>query len=356
MEIHVTENAINSLEVGLDFYNKFLENIDNIDISVSHFGNLKFSVVAIQNAIELLSKSILIDINELIAFNLDIENDLVVCRMLRNQFDNKRRKAHIAYNAVFSTNNYKTIDYSKCIILIRKIFNDKISQKDYNTLNLLGEYRNTLTHLGYSSNFEWYKILIVLNDTLKLILEFFISNIDNFDKYFSDEIIDSIKSTLETSRKALPDLWVASHEVTLYAINKKLDDYFKEGIVFKEIKLDEEYEFYERMTFRYGENINLKWSFKYSYLNESIIIIDQNNKIVCFISLLDENLKYKKDENNIPTELKEFDIYIPKKLLEYSENMQYDTNSRNNTSKIGCGESDNVKQLINMYLKNCPLK
>ena len=27
MEIHVIENAVNSLEVGLDFYNKFLNNL-----------------------------------------------------------------------------------------------------------------------------------------------------------------------------------------------------------------------------------------------------------------------------------------------------------------------------------------
>lgn len=352
MEIHVTENAVNSLEVGVDFYNKFLKNMDSLDISVSHFGNLKFAVVAIQNAIELLSKSILINVNELIAFNLDIENDPVVCRMLRNQFDNKRKKAHIAYNAVFSTNNYKTIEYSKCIILIRKIFNDKVSQKDYNTLSLLGEYRNTLTHLGYASTFEWYKILIVLNDTLKLILEFFISNIDKFDKYFSDEIIDSIKNALKTSCKAIPELWMASHEVILDEINKKLDDYFKDSIVFEEIKQDEEYGFYESIAFRYEEDITLRWSFKYSYLNESIIIIDENNKIVCFISLSDDSLKYKKDENNIPTELKEFYIYIPKKLMEYSDNMQYNANSRNNTTKIGCGENNNIRQLINMYLKN----
>ncbi|WP_142414229.1 hypothetical protein [Hathewaya massiliensis] len=38
MEIHVTENAVNSLEVGLDFYNRFLDNLDSLDISVSHFG------------------------------------------------------------------------------------------------------------------------------------------------------------------------------------------------------------------------------------------------------------------------------------------------------------------------------
>ena len=145
---------------------------------------------------------------------------------------------------------------------------------------------------------------------------------------------------------------MASHEVILDEINKKLDDYFKDSIVFEEIKQDEEYGFYESIAFRYEEDITLRWSFKYSYLNESIIIIDENNKIVCFISLSDDSLKYKKDENNIPTELKEFYIYIPKKLMEYSDNMQYNANSRNNTTKIGCGENNNIRQLINMYLKN----
>ena len=76
-------NAVNSLEVGLDFYNRFLDNLYSLDISVSHFGNLKFSAVAIQNSIELLSKSILLDVNEMIVFNLNIKSDLVLCDMLR---------------------------------------------------------------------------------------------------------------------------------------------------------------------------------------------------------------------------------------------------------------------------------
>ncbi|RMC97791.1 hypothetical protein D9O40_14265 [Clostridium autoethanogenum] len=353
MEIHVIENAVNSLEVGLDFYNKFLDNIDNLDISVSHFGNLKFTVVAIQNAVELLSKSILLDVNELIVFNLDIENDPVVCNMLRDQFYKKHKKANIAYNAVFSRNDYKTIEYSKCISLIMKIFNNKINQKNYNTLSLLGEYRNTLTHLGYASTFEWYKILIVLNETLKLILKFYIENINNFDRYFSNETIELIKVTLEKSDKILPDLWVASNDPILEDINSKLDNYFSNGINIDEIKQDKVYGFYESIIFKYKEDVNLKWIFKYSYLNEAIIITDENNRIVCFISLDDENLKYKKDDNNIPTELEKMDIYIPKKLLKYGQDIKYDIKSRNFASKIECEENANVGTLINMYLKNC---
>ena len=340
MEIHVTENAINSLQVELDFYNKFLDNLDNIDISVSHFGNLKFSVVAIHNAVELLSKSILLDVNELIVFNLDIESDSVVCTMLRNQFYKKHKKTHIAYNAVFSNNNYKTIDYSKCIKLIRKIFNDKVNHKNYDTLSLLGQYRNTLTHLGYASIYEWYKILVVLNDALELIMEFYIKNITNSDRYFSNEITNLIRDTLIKSDKVLPELWMANNEAILNEINIMLDHYFENSIIIEEVKQGDEYKFYETIAFRYREYNNLKWTFKYSYLNEAIIIIDQNSKIVCYISIEDENLKYKKDDNNFPTELEAFDIYIPKKSLEYDKSMRYDIKSKNSTKK------QNVERII----------
>jgi len=358
MEIHVTENAINSLEVGLDFYNRFLDNLDNLDISVSHFGNLKFSMVAIHNAIELLSKSILLDVNEMIVFNLDIEKDSVLCDMLRTQFYKKRKKAHIAYNAVFSKNNYKTIEYSKCILLIKKIFNDKINQDNSSTLESLGEYRNTLTHLGYASIFEWYKILIVLNKTLRLILEFYIDNISNSEKYFSKETIDLIKKTLLKSEKELPDLWLASNEAILEEVNNKLDSYFDSNIKIDEVNQDKEYGFYEKVAFKYkynSEDVNLKWIFKYSYLNEAIIIIDDNNYIVCFIGIDDQNLKYMKDDNNLPTELDKIGINIPKNIIKYEDHISYNFKSKNLTSKIEHDEK-NINILINMYLRNLQLK
>ena len=55
--------------------------------------------------------------------------------------------------------------------------------------------------------------------------------------------------------------------------------------------------------------------FKYSYLNEAIIIIDANNYIVCFIGIDDENLKYMKDESDLPNELEKIGINIPKNII-----------------------------------------
>ncbi|MDM0684759.1 hypothetical protein QTH43_01720 [Clostridium perfringens] len=146
---------------------------------------------------------------------------------------------------------------------------------------------------------------------------------------------------------------MASKEILLENINEKLDSYFDNSISVEDVKQDNEYGFYESITFKYNEESNLKWIFKYSYLNEAIIIIDENNKIVSFISLDDENLKYKKDADNIPIELEKFDLYVPIKLLEYEENKLYDIKSRSSTLKIKCEDNSNARTLINMYLKNC---
>lgn len=92
MELHIMDNGINSLKVGLDFYNKFLDNLNSLDISVDHYGNLKFSVIAMHNSIELFTKKILSDINEFLIFKVDIESDEAVCRMLHNQYIKGRKK------------------------------------------------------------------------------------------------------------------------------------------------------------------------------------------------------------------------------------------------------------------------
>ncbi|MBU3107570.1 hypothetical protein [Clostridium gasigenes] len=354
MEIHVTDNAMNSLEVGLEFYNKFLDNLDNIDISVSHFGNLKFTVIGIHNAIELLTKSILLDINELIVFKVDIDNDPALCYMLNKQFGKNRRKAHIAYNAVFSTNDYKTIEYSKTISLIKNIFNNEISNEDYNVLVSLGNYRNTLTHLGYASIFEWYKILVILNKTLKLILEFYVDKISKSEQHFSREILNQMNETILKSGENINDIWLASNEATLEGINEKIDGYFEENIEKMKIKQDEEYGFYESIDFIYTKqekDIHIKWDFKYSYLNEAIIIIDDNKKIVSFISIESENLKYLHDENDLPIELEKIWINVPKKIMLFEDNKVYKFIDKSISTKLDCIPGK-VNVLIEMYLKN----
>jgi len=57
-----------------------------VDFSVYHFGNFKVKVVAIQNTIELLSKLILLDVNKLIEFKVDVEYELLSCNFWKSSF------------------------------------------------------------------------------------------------------------------------------------------------------------------------------------------------------------------------------------------------------------------------------
>jgi hypothetical protein len=355
MEIHVKDNAINSLEVGLKFYNKFLNNLDTIDISVNHYGNLKFSVMAIHNSIELLTKAILLDINEFLVFKSEFENDDILCELLREQYYNKKRKAYIAYHAVFSTNSYKTIEYGKSIVLLHKIFKDKISTDDYETLMNLAEYRNALTHLGYASIYEWYKILIVINKSLELILEFYINNLIKSEEYFNRKIKNGIVKTLKNSKEHLHGLWMASNEHTIDTINTAIDSYLNNGLVkLNSIEEDSEYGFYRKIDLTYNyknKEINMSWQFKYSYLNESIIIIDKNSHIIAFISLDDNNLKFTHDEMGTPKELVEIGVLIPRGILNYEEDKEYNLLDKAKTSKVRL-KSEEFSALVNMYLKN----
>lgn len=354
MEISVKDNALNSLEIGLEFYNKFLDNLDTADISVKHYGNLKFTVIAIQNTIELFAKAVLLDVNEFLVFKVEAENDHVLCSLLRKQYDRKRRKANIAYNAIWTQNKYKTISYEKCIKLLIKIFSKELTSNDYKTLDELAQYRNALTHLGYASVYEWYKILITVNKSLNLIIGFFIDNLVNSTDYISDDIINLIVDTLNKCELHLTDIWMASHEATLDEVDNIVYSYFQNDLI-KDIEITRalEYHFIKKMCFTYHykhEKINAKWQFKYSAINEAIIIVDSKENIVTHINLLDEDMKYKIDEDGTPSTLKDFSLYVPKSNIKYIKNTIYDIKSNKNYHKFQI-KQNKISTLFSKYLK-----
>ena len=350
MEIHVKDNALNSLEIGLNFYNKFLNRLNNIDISIKHFGDLKFTVIAIHNSIELFTKAILLDINEFLVFKADVEQDNILCSLLREQYDKKKKKAYIAY---------KTIDYKKSILILHKIFGDKINAKNYKTLIDLSEYRNTLTHLGYASTFEWYKILIVLNKALELMLEFYVKNLIKSEEYFTNKIIRDILNILDKSKEHIQGIWMASWEHIFETIDDKVELFFDNGLIrINDFKKDSEYGFYQEINFTFIDNgveRNMVWIFKYSYLNESIIIVDSKGLIVGSISIADENLVYSYDDNEIPENLEEVYIFIPKQKLKFEKNTVNDISNKAKSNRLKI-KPEVLPSLINQYIKNQAIK
>lgn len=71
MLLHLLDNGLNSFTVGLDFYNKYLFD-ENLSIDLDkYYGNLKFAVIGIQNATELVIKKLLSNINDLLIYDME---------------------------------------------------------------------------------------------------------------------------------------------------------------------------------------------------------------------------------------------------------------------------------------------
>lgn len=329
MNLQIMENGLNSLEVGLQFYNRFLDNLDNLDISVEHFGNLKFATIAFHNAVELFSKKILSDINEFIIFEVNIEKDDLLCNALYRQYKKKRSKSGIAWFATFEEHNYHTISYTSTIEILTKIFSQEINPRQIQALKNIGNYRNALTHLGYSNDFFWYKILMAINEILIMILEFYKENINKSNEYFETELENTIKDTLEKAQEQLHSQWMASSEAIIEQVQEILDELFKdENVKQIQVEQDEEYHWYKSVECTYTKkqtDFKLQLTFIYSELNEAIFIVDTEKNIMMVISIEDENITWDKGDD---MKIKVIKCIIPKKNIKYIQGYyEFDKNN-----------------------------
>ena len=216
----------------------------------------------------------------------------------------------------------------------------------------LSEYRNTLTHLGYASTLEWYKILIVLNKSLELMLEFYVDSLIESKKYFTERIINKISKTLDKSKKHIEGIWRASWELLLETVNHKIELYFDNSTVkINNIELDIEYGVYEKVDFTLvDKEINMVWQLIYSYLKEAIIIVDKNDFIVGFVSIDEWNLVYSHDDNGFPRELEEVCILVPKENLYFEREKIYDVGNKTKNSRFRLNPEE-FHFLINVHTK-----
>lgn len=229
MQFHIMNNGIDSLLFGLNHYQKFLKNIDDMGLGIDeHFSELKFSTIAFHNAIELFTKKILYDVNELLIFTVDVSNDFIA-RLLHEKYVENNDDSHMDYWVAGKVDDttFHTIDYKKCILILKSIFQEELIDRDYKVLESLGRMRNAMTHLGYWDDYGWYKILVVINDSLELVKNFYSRIIRKSERYFEYEVLAEIDKVLDLANKELEETWWASWE---YSVDG-LYDYFEEAFV-----------------------------------------------------------------------------------------------------------------------------
>ncbi|MEA1962212.1 MAG: hypothetical protein U9N81_13260 [Bacillota bacterium] len=240
MQFHMMNNGIDSLRFGLIHYKVFLENIDDMGLDIDeYFSELKFSTIAFHNAIELFTKKILYDVNELLIFTVDVTDDFIA-RLLHQKYVENSSDSHMDYwveNRVDIT--YKTIDYKKSIDILKSIFKEELSNRNYEVLVSLGKMRNAMTHLGYCDDFGWYRILTVINDSLELVKNFYIKTIRESERHFKGDILKEIDKVINLANKELEETWWAYWEYQLDEVYKYFDEFFAYSVDEIELEFDE---------------------------------------------------------------------------------------------------------------------
>lgn len=260
MQFHIMNNGIDSLWFGLIHYKKFLKNIDDMGLGIDeHFSELKFSTMAFHNAIELFTKKILYDVNELLIFTVDVSDDFIA-RLLHQKYLENSRDSHMDYwiAGMVGDVTYKTIDYKKSIEILKSIFKEELSDRDYEALVALGKMRNAMTHLGYWDDFGWYKILASINDSLEIVKNFYSKTIRKSEWHFEGDVLKEIDIVINLASKELEETWWASWEYQLDGVFEYFDEFFAESVDKVELDIDENIHSLKKISFeREGKKTDL---------------------------------------------------------------------------------------------------
>jgi hypothetical protein len=226
MRLELLDNAIDSLKFGVEFYNKYLMLDDKYDSS--NPGYLKMAVICFHNCLELFSKKVLSNQNELLIYK-DLSNPLLL-NLLKHKRENEK-DIPIDWYAISDQINIITIDYIDCIKRLRSIFD--ISESQYKTLETMGYLRNKVTHFGIDKSIDFHDILSVINDALEFISTFYYEHFKpkGNKKHPFDTFYEELLDLMEMAEIEEKEAWA-----TFYA-----DEFEYINYIFDELQENEEF-------------------------------------------------------------------------------------------------------------------
>ncbi|WP_182007275.1 hypothetical protein [Priestia aryabhattai] len=205
MEFYLLENGLDSLKIGVDFYNKFLDfYFDNTQKDADNheydkFSYLKLSVMCIHNSVEILSKKVLSDVNELLIYS-----DISAKSNLLNFIDgDKGNDIPLHSSLIALESKVHTIEYLESLKRLAKVFN--IKNEIVDNLERLGHIRNQIIHFGIAKPTDYHTILGIINRSLQFIVDFFLHEKELLDE---DSTL-SIFTTLINGGTVEENLWIS---------------------------------------------------------------------------------------------------------------------------------------------------
>lgn len=204
MFLSLRDNAFDSIQYGLDSYEKFLLLPNkHLEDNPTH---LKVAIIMIHNGVELVLKYYLSCLNELIIYDLkeDKKKDLFF-----KAYATRLSNPETTLEKYFLEQNIsiKTIDYSEIIKIFKSIYSP--TDKEFWCLKKIGIYRNQVTHYGINLQNDYYGVLQSLHGVLDLILEGTLSDSLERDKW--KVLAHKFDGLFINSEQQMIDEWANTH-------------------------------------------------------------------------------------------------------------------------------------------------
>lgn len=298
MLLHLLENAESSLLIGLDFYQKYLDE-DLSHEEIEYYGNLKYAIIGIHNAAELFIKKLLSQVDDLLIYDVETIDNPDVLKYIGKKY-RERRKIHLDYFMASFGDKYITLSFKKCLMRFQALFN--VSDYDIEILNKLNNYRNILTHFGMEDVFGQDKMIFTMNGVLNIIRQkmFTLINVNRklIEPYYDNLILEF----LSKNQNGFYEIWDAANEYMIESYNRKIYEIVGHEGAFKDT-LGEKYD--------------------YEYSREKLILHGEKKQIDLLIKDLPEkNISAIVFESNVLAimdydlyEEEEIFLFIPNKLI-----------------------------------------
>lgn len=161
MIFKLTESAVDSLDLAVDFYEKYMRDKQN--------KHLKLTIICLHNSIELFSKQILYEENEMYIFKDSFKEFFNYLNMK----EKKSFKEYLDIKSIFTNLNVKTINYSECSKRLKIVFKNEFKKEYELIFKDIGRLRNNIIHFVTNNTDDIYRVLAIINKGFDLISEFF---------------------------------------------------------------------------------------------------------------------------------------------------------------------------------------
>ncbi|GGC88163.1 hypothetical protein GCM10007216_18620 [Thalassobacillus devorans] len=236
MRLELLENGIDSVRFGMEFYHKYLSIEDKYN--TLNPGYLKMSVISFHNALELFSKKLLSDENELLIYR-DLSDPMLLDLLQHRK--NREKGMPLDYYVISDQVNILTIDYIECVKRLGIIYN--LSNNQIHTLDSIGKIRNKVTHFGLDKTIDFHEVLTVINSALNLITGFFYDNLNYYKENPLDSVYEELLDLMEIAEAEENESWEIYYADNFEDINYIFDslnddeqfklELFEKGYTFK---------------------------------------------------------------------------------------------------------------------------